>query len=94
MVWGGGVAEGGVRPNDRLIFVGFGGGLTWGAIAAHWEVTPPPEVSRWQQLGRQTRIGFSHLRSFGRRVLRRAEGVLFGSQAPEGVQPPRGGAKK
>ena len=88
------VAEGRVRPNDRLIFVGFGGGLTWGAIAAHWEVTPPPEVSRWQQLGRQTRIGFSHLRSFGRRVLRRAEGVLFGSQAPEGVQPPRGGAKK
>jgi 3-oxoacyl-[acyl-carrier-protein] synthase-3 len=88
------VAEGRVRPNDRLIFVGFGGGLTWGAIAAHWDVTPPPEVSRWQQLGRQTRIGFSHLRSLGRRVLRRAEGVLFGSQAPEGVEPPRGGRKK
>jgi len=76
------------------LFVGFGGGLTWGAIAAHWDVTPPPETTRLRQFGRQTRIGFSHLRSFGRRVLRRVEGTLFGSQAPEGVEPPMRGAKK
>jgi len=87
------VSEGRVRPNDRLVFVGFGGGLTWGAIAVHWDVTPPPEVSRWHQLGRQTRIGVSRVRSLGRRVLRRVEGVLFGSQVAE-VEPPRGGKKK
>lgn len=87
------VAEGRVRPNDRLVFVGFGGGLTWGAVAVHWDVTPPPEVSRWHQVGRQTRIGLSRVRSLGRRVLRRVEGVLFGSQAPE-VGPPHRGGKK
>ncbi len=88
------VAEKRVRPNDKIVFVGFGGGLTWGAIAAHWDVTPPPETTRLRQFGRQTRIGLSHLRSLGRRVLRRVEGTLFGSQAPEGVEPPARGAKK
>lgn len=88
------VAEGRVRPNDKIVFVGFGGGLTWGAIAAHWDVTPPAETTRWHQIGRQTRINFSRIRSLGRQALRRVEGVLFGSQAPEGVEPPHRGGKK
>lgn len=85
------VAAGRVRPNDRVVFVGFGGGLTWGAIAAHWDVTPPAEPTRWHHIGRQTRIGLSHVRSVGRQVWRRMEGVLFGSEAPEGMPPPRRG---
>jgi len=85
------VEEGRVRPNDRLVFVGFGGGLTWGAIAVHWDVTPP-EVSRWHRLGRQVRYGLSRARSVGRRVLRRVEGAVFGMQAPE-VEPPHRGKK-
>ncbi len=88
------VAEKRVQPNDRIVFVGFGGGLTWGAIVAHWGVTPPAAVSRWRQLGRQTLRGLAHLRSAGRRMLRRMEGVLFGSQAPEGVKPPHREGKK
>jgi len=83
-----------VRPNDHLVLVGFGGGLTWGAVAIHWAVTPPPEVSRWNQLGRQVRYGLARVNSFGRRALRRVEGALFGSQAPEGVEPPPRGGKK
>ncbi|MEK7328015.1 MAG: beta-ketoacyl-ACP synthase III [Chloroflexota bacterium] len=83
-----------VRPNDHLVLVGFGGGLTWGAVAIHWEVTPPPEISRWNQLGRQLRYGLARINSMGRRALRRVEGALFGSQAPEGVEPPHRGRKK
>lgn len=82
------VEAGRVRPNDHLVFVGFGGGLTWGAAAVHWDVERPPEVSRWHQLGRQAQYGLAKVRSLGRRVLRRVEGALFGSQSPEGSEPP------
>ena len=88
------VAEGRVRPNSKIVFVGFGGGLTWGAIAAHWDVTPPPETTRWHQIGRQTRITFSRVRSFGRQALRRVEGIVFGLQTREDVEPPKRGSKK
>jgi 3-oxoacyl-[acyl-carrier-protein] synthase III len=77
------VAAGKIHPNDRVVFVGFGGGLTWGAIAAHWDVTPPPEATRWHQLERQTHIGWSRVRSVGRQVWRRMEGMLFGSEPTE-----------
>jgi 3-oxoacyl-[acyl-carrier-protein] synthase-3 len=83
------VAEGKVKKDDKLVFVGFGGGLTWGAVATHWDASPPPEVSRWHQVGRQTRMALSRVRSFGRQALRRVEGVLFGSQAPDAEVPPR-----
>lgn len=77
------VEAGKIKPNDRVVFVGFGGGLTWGAIAAQWEVTPPPELTRWHQLERQTHIGLSRVRSVGRQVWRRMEGILFGSEAAD-----------
>lgn len=88
------VEAGRVRPNDHLVLVGFGGGLTWGAVAVQWDVTPPTEVSRWHQVERQARYGLARVRSFGRRVLRRVEGALFGSQAPEAGEPPKRGEKK
>ncbi len=87
------VANGKVKPNDRIVFVGFGGGLTWGAIAAQWDVTPPPESTKWHQFERQTHIGLSRMRSIGRQVWRRMEGVLFGSEAPE-AEPPKRGTRK
>lgn len=83
------VAAGKIHPNDRIVFVGFGGGLTWGAIAAQWEVTPPPELTKWHQLERNTHIGFSRVRSIGRQVWRRMEGVLFGSEGAETTQTKR-----
>lgn len=35
------VAEGQLRPDHNVIFVGFGGGLTWGASLVKWDVSPP-----------------------------------------------------
>jgi 3-oxoacyl-[acyl-carrier-protein] synthase-3 len=35
------IEEGRVQPGDRLVFVGFGAGLTWAAAAFHWEPQEP-----------------------------------------------------
>ncbi|MBN1318066.1 MAG: ketoacyl-ACP synthase III, partial [Anaerolineales bacterium] len=32
--------EGRVMPDDRLVMVGFGGGLTWGAVVVQWMIAP------------------------------------------------------
>jgi 3-oxoacyl-[acyl-carrier-protein] synthase-3 len=34
------IEEGKLRPGDRVAFVGFGGGLSWGAILLQWGVRP------------------------------------------------------
>jgi 3-oxoacyl-[acyl-carrier-protein] synthase-3 len=75
------VEQGRLRPNDHLVMIGFGGGLTWAASAVQWNVTPKPEVSAWHRLGRQTFYSLSRVRSAVRRGLRRVEGVVYGKQA-------------
>jgi 3-oxoacyl-[acyl-carrier-protein] synthase-3 len=73
------VTQGRLRPDDHLVLVGFGAGLTWGAVLVQWEATVPPEVSRWTQLRRQAAYSLARVRSAGRRSLRALEGVLFGA---------------
>jgi 3-oxoacyl-[acyl-carrier-protein] synthase-3 len=41
------VAAGRVRPGDKLVFVGFGAGLTWGAVAVEWGVPSPRTTKTW-----------------------------------------------
>ena len=31
------LAEGRIKPNDVIVFVGFGGGLSWGALVWKWQ---------------------------------------------------------
>lgn len=66
--------SGRLKPGDKLVFVGFGAGLTWGALAAVWTgprpVTKPVNTERYRLQGR--------LRSLFRRIVRRIEGILFG----------------
>lgn len=38
------IEEGRVQPGDRLVFVGFGAGLTWAAAAFHWEPQEPMAI--------------------------------------------------
>ena len=80
------VAQGRLRPDDHLVLVGFGAGLTWGSAAIKWDATPI-EVTRWGRLRRQMAYEFAKVRSAARRGLRALEGVLFGGQAPEGGSP-------
>ncbi len=83
-----------IRPNDHLVMVGFGAGLTWGAAVVQWNVTGKPAPSLARRVGRRTLYGLSRVRSALRRVVRRAEGVVYGPQSPEGQNPPhRDGAR-
>jgi 3-oxoacyl-[acyl-carrier-protein] synthase-3 len=65
------VEEGRLKPDDNVVFVGFGGGLTWGASVVKWDVTPPP-VSfvdhEWKRVRYVMARGRSRLRRLGRRV--------------------------
>lgn len=72
-----GVEKGLIKPNDRLVLVGFGGGLTWGAAIIDWAVEPTRAV-RTRDMLREASYLMAALRSFMRRLLRYLEGLLFG----------------
>jgi 3-oxoacyl-[acyl-carrier-protein] synthase-3 len=73
------VGAGRIRPGDNLVMVGFGGGLTWGALALQW-VEPEKRARPALRRRRSILIWLAHLRSFFRRVYRRIEGVLWGGR--------------
>ncbi|MCI0399468.1 MAG: ketoacyl-ACP synthase III [Chloroflexi bacterium] len=76
------VQEGRLKPDDNVVFVGFGGGLTWAASVVKWDVTPPhvPLLDReWKRARYIAARGRSKLRRIGRRVSSR----LLGSPTPD-----------
>ena len=84
------VRDGRLRPDDNVVLVGFGAGLTWGAGLIHWDATPAAEPTGLSRIRRQLSYSFAGLRSTARRGWRQVEGLLFGSQSHEGdQQPPR-----
>jgi len=84
------VAQGRLRPNDNIVLVGFGGGLTWGAAMVKWDVPFRPEVSPWHRIRRQTVYQLAKVRSALKRGVRRVEGALYRTRPiPEEKQPPK-----
>ncbi len=67
--------EGRLNKNDKIVLVGFGGGLTWGALTVIW--TGPLEVER-PTINVQRLRFLARLRSWLRRTLRRIEGFIWG----------------
>lgn len=65
--------KGQIKSGDKVVMVGFGGGLTWGALAAEWT---GPIPSKGQVRPEQYRL-FARVRSFVRRALRYIEGLLY-----------------
>ena len=67
------VEKGQIKSGDKLVMVGFGGGLTWGALAAEWTGPLPSKghvhPEQYRTLGR--------FRSFVRRAIRFIEGLLY-----------------
>jgi len=61
-----------IKPKDKVVFVGFGGGLTWGAMVVEWTGPIPAKKHVHPE---QYRI-FARLRSFARRALRFIEGFF------------------
>jgi 3-oxoacyl-[acyl-carrier-protein] synthase-3 len=62
-----------IKPGEKLVMVGFGGGLTWGALAAEWTGPIPSKRQVRPQQYRQ----FARLRSLVRRAIRFIEGLLY-----------------
>jgi 3-oxoacyl-[acyl-carrier-protein] synthase-3 len=70
------IENGRVQRDDKLVIVGFGGGLTWGAATIHWTGPFPSDRKISQQ---QYRL-LARARSIVRRTLRRVEGWFYGSR--------------
>jgi 3-oxoacyl-[acyl-carrier-protein] synthase-3 len=76
------VEEGLLKPDDNVVFVGFGGGLTWAASVVKWDVTPP-EVSLVDKEWRRARYIVARSRSRVRKFGRRLGARLLGSPTPD-----------
>lgn len=70
-----------LAPDNNIIFVGFGGGLTWGASLVKWDVTPP-QVSFKEHEWRRVRYVVARGRSRLRRLQRRVEAAV--DRSPNG----------
>jgi 3-oxoacyl-[acyl-carrier-protein] synthase-3 len=68
------VQQGRIQPGDKIVLVGFGAGLTWGALAAEW--TGPLPAGPKLYLKRYT--WWARLRSLYRRFTRFIEGLIWG----------------
>jgi 3-oxoacyl-[acyl-carrier-protein] synthase-3 len=67
------VGSGRLKRGDKVVFVGFGGGLTWGALAAEWTGVPIP-VER--HLHPEWYKPLARIRSIFLRVQRAIERIL------------------
>ena len=74
------VEAGRVHPGDHLVLVGFGAGLTWGALTLQWVAPERPVPTRRRRLS-LLRSVFARVRSSLRRVVRWLEGLLWGAAA-------------
>lgn len=67
------VEKGQIKTGDKLVMVGFGAGLTWGALIAEWTGPLPSKghvrPEQYRALGR--------VRSLVRRAIRFIEGIIF-----------------
>jgi 3-oxoacyl-[acyl-carrier-protein] synthase-3 len=73
--------DGRLQPGDYIVFVGFGAGLTWGALAAQW--TGPLPLAQRKRVGwpyRYQRLYrlYAKLRSLVLRLTRWVEGLIWG----------------
>lgn len=67
------IEKGLIQVGDKLVMVGFGAGLTWGALAAEWTGPIPSKGHVYPEQYRR----FARLRSLVRRALRFIEGLLY-----------------
>jgi 3-oxoacyl-[acyl-carrier-protein] synthase III len=67
------IEKGQIQPGEKIVMVGFGAGLTWGALAAEWTGPIPSKGHVHPEQYRR----FARLRSLVRRALRFIEGLLY-----------------
>jgi 3-oxoacyl-[acyl-carrier-protein] synthase III len=76
------VRDGRLKPDDNIVFAGFGGGLTWAASVVKWDVTPR-EVSLLDREWRRARYIAARSRSQLRKWGRWAGARVLGSPTPK-----------
>ncbi len=78
------ISQGRISGGDKVALVGFGAGLTWGAVALEWGMPPPAKPQPWarRQFGR-IRFLWATVRSFVRRTARRVYNLLLGPVGKE-----------
>ena len=74
--------DGRLKPGDKLVFVGFGAGLTWGAAAVEWTgpFSEPEDRPIWPYRFRGMYGYYTRMRSAILRVIRTIEGIIWGRQ--------------
>jgi len=70
--------DGRIHPGDKLVFVGFGAGLTWGAAVVEWSA-PFPGVRKVRPA--RYRL-YARIRSAILRILRHIDAWIWGRQSP------------
>lgn len=77
------IEAGKLEPGYKVVFVGFGAGLTWAACAIDWR-TPveKPETDWWKNTRRQATYSAAAARSMWRRAVRWVYEVLPDPEAP------------
>lgn len=84
------IEAGRVKKNDRLVFVSFGAGLTWAAMAIQWGAPVPVSQPKWwQEAQRQGAYGAARARSTVRRLLRKYNSLAEDIRVPEIELPER-----
>ncbi|MGC1375205.1 MAG: beta-ketoacyl-ACP synthase III [Anaerolineales bacterium] len=73
------VQAGRLKAGDKVVFVGFGGGLTWGALAVQWTGTPLVADRRIRHT--EWYKPLARLRSIYLRIRRVVGAILFGHDA-------------
>ena len=73
--------QGRVHPGDQLLLVGFGAGLTWGAMALQWVARPRP-LTGGERRRRRILALLARAASFWRRQLHRLESLIWGAHHP------------
>ena len=77
--------EGRIKPEDNIVLVGFGGGLTWAAAVIQWQGVPRPQKRGLGAALAQSRREVQYVAAFWRdramRTYRRVEASLRGSPA-------------
>jgi 3-oxoacyl-[acyl-carrier-protein] synthase-3 len=67
--------SGRLKSGDKIVIVGFGAGLTWGAAVLEWS---GPMIPRRRRTIPRSYKAWARVRSFLRRLLRQIEGIIWG----------------
>ncbi|MCB0034801.1 MAG: ketoacyl-ACP synthase III [Anaerolineales bacterium] len=72
-----------LQPNNRVLFVGFGGGLTWAAALISWDARTPEEMHALEKQMHRTRYALARGRSRLRQIGRALGARLSRSPTPD-----------